>query len=325
MKIESSTRRCRVRAVGLACLIVAVGHTVMAMGDRLPRVDPVRVMAFGADFLQLIWLPVDGATEYEVRVVRRGKRKGRRTIRTGETSIRLDNLGTKGRYVVKIRARNDVARGRWSPRLRANMRKLEKAFGPPRLENLLVDLSNIDAFLFTRAIPKNFVEFGGRFERTEDAVPIPAFEYFTKANVPVSSPIKGIVRELNFQADSDDYEIEIATNPFSGWYVIVDHVSDVRVRAGQKVKAGDVVGVTARYLGFDGVWRTELEVSNFTHFFCPFEHFDPETADAFKARIAQAMTAWEQFVGDDTVYDEAAMVPFAPGCLSDKYAKDFRD
>lgn len=291
-----------------------------ARAQTLGQVDPVRVISVGEDSVELAWLPVEGAGAYEVRVISRPRSRFR-SILTVQTRWAVDRLHKKGRYRFKVRALLGHSRGPWSSRVRVNMRRARKAFGPPRLKNLLVDLSDPNTFVFTRDIPKNFVEFGGTFERMEGATVIPAFAYFTQEHTPVHSPIKGMVRRVSYQEESQDFEIEIARNRFTAWMVVIDHVTDVRVRQGKKVKAGDVVGAAARYLAADGVWRTELEVGSFEHYHCPFALFDPESVDTFKQQVNQVMAVWEAFAGDSSLYDEAAMEPFAPACLHDSYPR----
>jgi hypothetical protein len=47
--------------------------------------------------------------------------------------------------------------------------------------------------------------------------------------------------------------------------------------------------------------------------YCPFELFDLDLALPFQQKVADLMADWENFKGDASIYDQAAMV--APGCV----------
>ena len=191
---------------------------------------------------------------------------------------------------------------------------------PPVLKNLLVTFGPWDPvtdlagdFVFEAAESKVFLEFGVTVPTPEGPKALPTFEYRLSPDATVRSPIDGTVDRLEFQADTSDYELRLASSPTSAFVVVVDHVTELAVVEGQVVTAGQPLGKPGSFGPTLG--RTELQVFNFVEGLnvCPFELFDPALAPAFQAQVASLMADWEAFKADAAIYDEAAMV--SPGCL----------
>lgn len=188
----------------------------------------------------------------------------------------------------------------------------------PVLENLVVTFAAYDAetgragdFIFVTARNKVFDEFGAVVEDVGgDPVVLPTFEYKVSPDSQLVSPMAGIISQVDYQEETSDYSIVIIPESGSEWFVNIDHVTEVLVSVGESVTAGQL-------LGKPGVWdetlgRTELMVVKNQTYYCPFNLFAPALKSEYEAKVTELMSDWETFKGDDTIYDQAAMV--VPGC-----------
>lgn len=98
-----------------------------------------------------------------------------------------------------------------------------------------------------------------------------------------------------------------------------EHVINVKVRKGDKVKAGDVIAEVSDYdaKNYAGMGLVEIGVlkgGNPPSHLCPFDYLDDSIkGDTFK-KITALQKSWEQYRGDSSIYDESKVV--IPGCLS---------
>lgn len=98
-----------------------------------------------------------------------------------------------------------------------------------------------------------------------------------------------------------------------------EHVINVLVKKGDKVKAGDVIAEVSDYSahGYDGLGLVEIGVlkgGNPPFHLCPFDYLDDSIKDETIKKINALKKAWEQYRGDTSLYDESKEV--TPGCLS---------
>lgn len=195
---------------------------------------------------------------------------------------------------------------------------------PPVIRHLGVDFGRYDAatgmaggfdFHTWNTIStsnKVFVEFGG--DMNPDGCPPDCWLsghmlYRLAPGERVYAPIDGYVTNIFFDDNWEDYEIGIAARRGrTFWFVVVDHVLDVRVSPGQQVSAGD-------WIASAGNGPLEIDLSSDdgrTH--CMLSYFDPATKALWAQRVSDLMADWEAYMDDASLYDQAAMVE--PGCLS---------
>jgi len=196
---------------------------------------------------------------------------------------------------------------------------------PPVLKNLGVDFAAYDpstgsagAFVFTDSEEKVFFEFGAVVQGPEGQKVLPTFEYIVSSEANVYAVCDGIVLETRYQEDTQDYEVIISPAVGSPWRVSQDHIRDIRVSQGDKVKAGDVLGKPGTWS--DGLGRTEIMVFKEQFFgepraYAPFRFFDPELSQEYQQKVWRLMEDWENFKNDPTVYNQEAMTEFYAGCL----------
>lgn len=98
-----------------------------------------------------------------------------------------------------------------------------------------------------------------------------------------------------------------------------EHVINVKVKKGDKVKAGDVIAEVSDYdaKNYAGMGLVEIGVlkgGNPPSHLCPFDYLD----DSIKADTLKNITAlqksWEEYRADSAIYDESKVV--IPGCLT---------
>ena len=98
-----------------------------------------------------------------------------------------------------------------------------------------------------------------------------------------------------------------------------EHVINVLVKKGDKVKAGDVIAEVSDYSvnGYAGYGLVEIGVlrgGNPPSHLCPFDHLDDSIKEVTLSKITALQKSWEEYRGDSDIYDESKVV--VPGCLS---------
>lgn len=143
----------------------------------------------------------------------------------------------------------------------------------------------------------------------------PNFEYASlKPGTEVVSAIDGVVGFIKEQPDSGDTEVFIQPREGSMWTIGYDHLTNVTVKKGQLVKAGDVLGQPA--VQNNGLLRFEIQVNKdengTTIHHCPSTLLSP-TVQAKQLSDLEAMqNSWNAKTGLD-LYNPAAQNPI--GCL----------
>lgn len=98
-----------------------------------------------------------------------------------------------------------------------------------------------------------------------------------------------------------------------------EHVINVKVKKGDKVKAGDVVAEVSNYdaKNYAGMGLVEigvLEGGNPPSHLCPFDYLDDSIKDSTLKKITALQKSWEEYRGDNSIYDESKVL--IPGCVS---------
>lgn len=98
-----------------------------------------------------------------------------------------------------------------------------------------------------------------------------------------------------------------------------EHVINVKVKKGDKVKAGDVIAEVSDYdaKNYAGMGLVEIGVlkgGNPPSHVCPFDYLDDSIKDNTLKKITALQKSWEEYRGDSSIYDESKVV--IPGCLT---------
>ena len=135
----------------------------------------------------------------------------------------------------------------------------------------------------------------------------------------VLAPIDGEVTRVD-TLYSNDYSIWFAEDKNSTWSYEMEHVINPIVKVGDTVKAGQVVAEVSthgseHHPGF-GIVEIGLfhQLNNEPAHWCPFVNFDDSIKDEMNKKILSLYAAWETYMGDDSIYNNADYP--VPGCAT---------
>lgn len=162
----------------------------------------------------------------------------------------------------------------------------------------------------------------------------PQFGFYLPLGTSVISMVNGTVCDMP-KLYSNDYSVRIAPPGMScmqgGAYILFEHehLLNPTVTVGQKVTAGQKLGVVSDYnphwkakgLGIieTGVFFSK-KGSNKPWHACLSKYVDPAKKTAMFAALSSAFAAWEAERGDSSFYDEARMSPV--GCYTTEEMTD---
>lgn len=117
---------------------------------------------------------------------------------------------------------------------------------------------------------------------------------------------------------SNDYSVMVRGEG-SDLIFETEHVINVKVKKGDKVKAGDIIAEVSDYSaqGYSGMGLVEIGVlqgGNPPKHICPFDYLDDSIKDETIKKINALKKSWEEYRGDTSLYDETKEI--TPGCLS---------
>lgn len=117
---------------------------------------------------------------------------------------------------------------------------------------------------------------------------------------------------------SNDYSVMVQGKG-SDLIFETEHVINVKVKKGDKVKAGDVIAEVSDYdaKNYAGLGLVEIGIlkgGNPPSHICPFDYLDESIKDETFENITALQKSWEEYRGDSTIYDESKVV--IPGCLT---------
>lgn len=117
---------------------------------------------------------------------------------------------------------------------------------------------------------------------------------------------------------SNDYSVMVQAEG-SDLVFETEHVMNVKVKKGDRVKAGQVVGEVSNYdaHNWDGLGLVEigiLKAGNPPSHLCPFDYLDDSIKDETLKKLTALKKSWEEYRGDSTIYDESKVL--IPGCVS---------
>jgi hypothetical protein len=181
-----------------------------------------------------------------------------------------------------------------------------------------LDITNDATRDFTKSGHKGMYIFGDILPGT----PVrhnPNFEFASvKEGTKLISAIEGEVAFVKSQSESNDYEVFLTPNEQSDWMISYDHVSDLKVQKGDKVKVGDQIGYPTRqgngFLRFEFQVNKDQEGTDGIHI-CPITLLDSSVKESWLAELRSTQDSWEEISGLE-LYDPASQDPV--GCLFKK-------
>ncbi|MDO8649721.1 MAG: M23 family metallopeptidase [Candidatus Berkelbacteria bacterium] len=176
---------------------------------------------------------------------------------------------------------------------------------------------------FTSGIQLLFSDFGYVIKAANSASgqdksnPQPTF--IAPLGTKVMSLVDGVVFNVP-KLYSNDYSVQVYDGEDATWVYETEHIINVTVKKGDKVKAGQVVGEVSDYSahGYDGQGLFEiglLKGGQTPQHFCPFSYLDESIKDTTLKQLSALMKSWEEYRGDMTLYPDESTYPIL-GCLT---------
>ncbi len=161
---------------------------------------------------------------------------------------------------------------------------------------------------------KGFYAFGESLGRN-DPRRNPNFEFSSvKAGAPIIAAIDGTIGFIKDQPETGDSEVMLQPRDGSIWTVAYDHLTNLKVAKGDRVKAGDVLGEPS--VQNNGTHRFEFQVNKGqntdTLHICPSTIVDGAKAPALLAELTAMQERWNSLSGKN-LYDTKVQSPI--GCL----------
>mgnify|MGYP001597680218 CR=1 FL=1 len=135
---------------------------------------------------------------------------------------------------------------------------------------------------------------------------------------PARSLVDGIVVNIPVLW-SGDYSVQVTVNgKMEKWIYETEHIINPKVKIGDRVTAGQIVGEVSDFskggpVGFGLVEIGILKGGQVPQHVCPYAYLDPSIKQDVQKKIIALYKAWEDYVGDPTLYDESESTP---GCLT---------
>ena len=137
-------------------------------------------------------------------------------------------------------------------------------------------------------------------------------------DTPVRSLVDGVVANMP-TLWSGDISIQVtASGKMEKWVYETEHVTNPKVKVGDKVSAGQIIAEVSNFdkgapVGFGAVEIGILKGGNPPKHVCPFLYLDPSIKESVYAKLRGFYKAWNEYTGK-VLYDEAAYS--VPGCLT---------
>ena len=176
--------------------------------------------------------------------------------------------------------------------------------------------------LFTKEVFKSeiqmiFMPYGYVIQNDMGRKSNPQPTFIAPLGTKVHSIVDGTVFDVP-KLYSNDYSVQVEVK---GTDLIfeMEHVKNVKVKKGDTVKAGDVVAEVSdydahNYAGMGLVEFGVLKAGNPPSHVCYFDYLHDSIKDDIFAKITALQKSWEEYRGDNTLYDESKVV--VPGCYS---------
>ncbi len=170
----------------------------------------------------------------------------------------------------------------------------------PVIEHIGVDVEDV----------KDFYEFGAVVEgEFLQGKILPTFEFHTKKSANVYVVADGFIDYIEFQEENKDYSLIVqeVKQRFNPWFINYDHLTELRFKEGDYVKAGEILGKVGNWDETTG--RTEIDVVRANVHYCPTSFFKEELRHKLESEVLE-LTSEDRFL---------------PGCREYSYPEELLD
>ncbi|OGM14660.1 hypothetical protein A3D84_00210 [Candidatus Woesebacteria bacterium RIFCSPHIGHO2_02_FULL_42_20] len=184
---------------------------------------------------------------------------------------------------------------------------------------------NFEDFKFTKQklqFDRLFMEYGfvipaGNSSTGQDK-PNPQPTFVVPLGTSIRSIVDGIVVAIP-TLWSGDFSVQVTQDgKMQKWIYEMEHVINPKVKVGEKVTAGQVVGEVSDFnhgapVGFGATEIGILKGGQAPEHVCPFAYLDDSIREETFTNLGNLLKAWEEYIGDQKLYDESLTIP---GCLT---------
>jgi len=139
--------------------------------------------------------------------------------------------------------------------------------------------------------------------------------------VPLGTPVRAIVDGVVAAIPtlwSGDFSVQVTVDgKMQKWIYEMEHLINPKVKVGDKVTAGQIVGEVSNFNqgAPPGYGTTEIGIlkgGQTPEHVCPFAYLDDSIREETFTKMKDLFKSWEDYIGDQTLYEETEI----PGCLT---------
>lgn len=134
-------------------------------------------------------------------------------------------------------------------------------------------------------------------------------------NADILAVLDGKVVENRLQEGTNDYAVSVVYG--NNWVVNYDHLTQVKVKNGDMIKVGQVLGKPSPNrdgkTGYVEIMLKETDGRSAATAHCPSLFLAAAVKTDLEDKLIELMKDWESFYGDQNIYDQSFQV--APGCV----------
>ncbi|TSC87934.1 MAG: Uncharacterized protein G01um101416_249 [Microgenomates group bacterium Gr01-1014_16] len=191
---------------------------------------------------------------------------------------------------------------------------------PLKLKGIGVEFSDFEFIKEKLQFGKLFMEYGFYIPAGNDnpAKNNPQPTFVVPLGTPVRSTVDGIVAAIPVLW-SGDFSVQVtADGKMQKWVYETEHLINPKVKVGDKVTAGQIVGEVSDFnhgapAGFGSVEIGILKGGQKPEHVCPFAYLDDSIREETFTNLRNLFKSWEEYMGDQSLYDESLAIP---GCLT---------
>lgn len=168
------------------------------------------------------------------------------------------------------------------------------------------------------ALGRVFMDYGFLISETDSGRPKrnPQPTFIAPMGTKVRALVTGVVVSIP-KLYSGDYSVMVAKDRTSQFLYETEHVTNVRVKVGQRVKAGQIVAEVSPHSSSSNGGLGLFEIGILSggtppKHLCPFAYLDTKIRASVQRHLRSLYREFEQIRGDRSLYDEGRFP--MPGC-----------
>jgi len=169
------------------------------------------------------------------------------------------------------------------------------------------------AMLFDHRLDRIFNEFGRPDDSGNPNKALQneiSFAFRAERGAQVTAPIDAFVQRVETDPSVGDAELHLFPLDNPSFMIVIDHVINVSVAAGDVIRAGQVYAAATGRAPNGNYYPYEIQTAQIDSdvSVSPWTYYDPATLGAAKASILQLTRDWESYKGNGSVYNESGWI-----------------